>query len=332
MNYYPHHIGDYLTATAHLSWLEDAAYRRLLDVYYSRECPLPDDTAKVCRLVRAQTKEEKQAVLTVLDEFFHLSEYGWCNARADEEIQKANESGQASAAKDGNERDRMKRFRERRAAMFAALREYGIVPPYNIAMPELQRLHDTTCNAPETLQGVTGNEAATRTDTTVQSQSHYPIPINTDTSSLNQPSSRDRAPPGDDEKPNSPAEWIAVFAEQHGVDVDHRSFHDRKKFWPLAAAWTNAGVTVGQMRSACAKAHADAKEPIAWLPAYADRVLSSMQAERKPAPQRAEPHWRQEQRARTMAAVPGIAAPGMHVPTAETIDVEAKNVTAIALG
>ena len=87
----------------------------------------------------------------------------------------------------------------------------------------------------------------------------------------------------DDEKPSSPAEWVKVFAEQHGVDVDHRNIHDRKKFWPLASAWTNAGVTVGQMRSACAKAHEDAKEPIAWLPAYADRVLASMQCEKKPA-------------------------------------------------
>lgn len=71
---------------------------------------------------------------------------------------------------------------------------------------------------------------------------------------------------------------MEVFAEQHGVDVDHRSFHDRKKFWPLATAWTNAGVTVGQMRQACAKAFATAAEPIAWLPAYADRVLAGMQA------------------------------------------------------
>lgn len=82
----------------------------------------------------------------------------------------------------------------------------------------------------------------------------------------------------DDEKPQFPGEWIEVFAEQHGVDVDHRSFHDRKKFWPLATAWTAAGVTVGQMRKACDKARREAKEPIAWLPAYADRVLVGMQA------------------------------------------------------
>ena len=31
------HIGDYLSATRHLSWEEDAAFRRLLDTYYSTE-------------------------------------------------------------------------------------------------------------------------------------------------------------------------------------------------------------------------------------------------------------------------------------------------------
>ena len=40
MNYYPFHIGDYLSATRHLSWEEDAAYRRLLDTYYTTEKPV----------------------------------------------------------------------------------------------------------------------------------------------------------------------------------------------------------------------------------------------------------------------------------------------------
>ena len=33
MHYYPHHIGDYKSATAHLSNEEDLAYRRLLEMY-----------------------------------------------------------------------------------------------------------------------------------------------------------------------------------------------------------------------------------------------------------------------------------------------------------
>ena len=93
MNFYPHHIGDYLTATAHLTWLEDCAYRRLLDVYYSREQAIPADTAQACRLVRAVSKDERKAVETVLREFFMLSD-GWTHGRCDEEIIKAREAAE----------------------------------------------------------------------------------------------------------------------------------------------------------------------------------------------------------------------------------------------
>lgn len=86
MNYYPHHIGDYLRDTAHLSLLEHGAYRRLLDVYYATEKPLPVEKAKVYRLVNAETRPERQAVDSVLSEFFHDTPDGWRNARADREI------------------------------------------------------------------------------------------------------------------------------------------------------------------------------------------------------------------------------------------------------
>lgn len=107
MNYYPHHIGDYLTATAHLTWLEDAAYRRLLDIYYSREQAIPADLTRACRLVRAVSKDERQAVETVLSEFFTLSEEGWTHARCETEIKKANtlaEKARANGKKGGRPR------------------------------------------------------------------------------------------------------------------------------------------------------------------------------------------------------------------------------------
>jgi hypothetical protein len=141
--------------------------------------------------------------------------------------------------------------------------------------------------------------------------------------SKEQGSSRHRA---SDDKPQSPAEWIEVFADQHGVDVDHRSFHDRKKFWPLAQAWTNAGITVGQMREACAKAHADSTEAIAWLPAYADRVLATIAAQKAPQP---EQEWQTEARKRMQIANPRLAVSGHS--TSEIIDAEVKNVAAIGL-
>ncbi|MCW7541462.1 DUF1376 domain-containing protein [Aquabacterium sp. A7-Y] len=89
MNYYQHHIGDYLTGTAHLSWLEDCAYRRLLDLYYRREQRIPSDIAEACRLVRATTTAQRRAVECVLKEFFTLTETGWSQRRCEEEIQKA---------------------------------------------------------------------------------------------------------------------------------------------------------------------------------------------------------------------------------------------------
>lgn len=86
MHHYPHHIGDYRTHTAHLTMLEDGAYRRLLDIYYMHERPLPADIAAVQRLASARTKEERAAVEAILREFFALEDDGWHQGRADEEI------------------------------------------------------------------------------------------------------------------------------------------------------------------------------------------------------------------------------------------------------
>lgn len=103
MNFYPHHIGDYLSATAHLSWTEDCAYRRLLDAYYTREAALPADVAACCRLVRALSKDERAAVDVVLREFFALTDEGWRHGRCDEEIGKAT-AKRAKAAESANKR------------------------------------------------------------------------------------------------------------------------------------------------------------------------------------------------------------------------------------
>jgi uncharacterized protein YdaU (DUF1376 family) len=89
VNYYEHHLGDYAEATAHLSFIEDAAYSRLIRKYYSTESPLPSDLKVVQRLVGARDKTERLAVDTVLKEFFELREDGWHNTRCDEEIEKA---------------------------------------------------------------------------------------------------------------------------------------------------------------------------------------------------------------------------------------------------
>jgi len=102
MNYYPFHIGDYASATRHLTWDEDMAYRRLIDAYYTRETPIPIEKRQAYRLVMATTPEQRQAVDTILEEFFTETPDGWINSRCDEEIaafkiksQKASQSAQS---------------------------------------------------------------------------------------------------------------------------------------------------------------------------------------------------------------------------------------------
>ena len=92
MNYYSFHIGDYLSATTHLSIIEHGAYRRLLDIYYIHESPLPDDVKQVYRLVGARGKEEREAVDSVLAEFFQSTPEGFRHDRCDHEIALCNKN------------------------------------------------------------------------------------------------------------------------------------------------------------------------------------------------------------------------------------------------
>ena len=92
MNYYAFHIGDYTTNTAHLSPLEDIAYRRLLDLYYRTENPLGSSVEEIARMVRMSDHHVAggfDAVKTVLREFFTESDTDsceWRNKRCDAEI------------------------------------------------------------------------------------------------------------------------------------------------------------------------------------------------------------------------------------------------------
>ena len=98
MNYYTFHSGDYLRDTSHLTLIEDAIYRRLIDWYYTNESPLPNDIKKISRLIRAVDNVELVGV--IVEEFFELSENEWRQCRCDEEIaiyhgkaEKARENG-----------------------------------------------------------------------------------------------------------------------------------------------------------------------------------------------------------------------------------------------
>lgn len=78
--------------------IEDGAYRRLLDLYYTREAPLPANLDAVCRLIRARTDDERAAVMVVLDEFFARTDDGYRHKRCDEEIERAKEKREKARA------------------------------------------------------------------------------------------------------------------------------------------------------------------------------------------------------------------------------------------
>ncbi|MDC5137713.1 DUF1376 domain-containing protein [Acinetobacter baumannii] len=87
MNYYQHHIGDFNNATRHLSLIERAIYRDLLDMYYDTEKAI--DASSIDRLARrlqCTTEEQKEALKYVLDEFFILEEGVYRNNRCEREI------------------------------------------------------------------------------------------------------------------------------------------------------------------------------------------------------------------------------------------------------
>jgi uncharacterized protein YdaU (DUF1376 family) len=97
MNFYPFHIGDYLSHTNHLSNEEDLAYRRLIDLYYQTEQPFTRNLAWLAKRV----KSTEEIVASILVEFFEETPEGWKNKRADEEIAKykaMQEGGRKGAA------------------------------------------------------------------------------------------------------------------------------------------------------------------------------------------------------------------------------------------
>ena len=100
MNFYPHHIGDYISHTAHLSNDEDLAYRRLIELYYQTEGPLALDVQSAARAIRM--RDQKDAVEAVLSEFFVATDEGYQHGRCDDEIAKYHcqiEAGKRGAAK-----------------------------------------------------------------------------------------------------------------------------------------------------------------------------------------------------------------------------------------
>lgn len=107
MHYFQFNIGDYARDTAHLTEMEDLAYRRMLDLYYRSEGPLPTSIDEIARLIRMRSHIPSIAI--VLQDFFVECAEGFRNGRADAELgrtysksEKARESAKARWNKNNN--------------------------------------------------------------------------------------------------------------------------------------------------------------------------------------------------------------------------------------
>lgn len=147
MNHYPHHIGDFNTATRHLSRLERDVYRDMRDMYFDTEAGLDGSNFDLlARRLCCRTTEEVAALQFVLGEFFVLQEDGrYQNEECEQIIAQfqAQQTGRGQVK--ANENERQKRSRARRAAIFAALRSIGVVPPAKIKSDALMALCREHC-------------------------------------------------------------------------------------------------------------------------------------------------------------------------------------------
>ncbi|KXJ63022.1 hypothetical protein AXY46_03115 [Achromobacter xylosoxidans] len=271
MNYYPHHIGDYLKDTAHLTMIEDGAYRRLIDLYYLHEQPLPVEKRQVYRLARASTPAERKAIDTILDEYFSPGEEGWMHRRCEEELNRSRGKTEGGDTKRENEKERQRRHRQRRADLFEALRGHGVTPAWDTPTAELQdelsRVESNARHAPVT-PPVTRDATAIHKPIT---NNQKPIGGNPSSSSPETRDGRESDPPPSqgDYLPNpTPYGLLAKLLRSKGIDVAPGR--------PDFREWVEKGLTEDEALAAveAARQAKPAPEPIPWT--YLAKVLTTM--------------------------------------------------------
>lgn len=98
MHYYQFNIADYRKDTSHLSLLEHAIYRLLLDTYYLNEEPLTRDKKKLMRTHCVRNAEEVRAFENVLNDYFEETEDGYFHGKCAEELEKIYEKSAKAKA------------------------------------------------------------------------------------------------------------------------------------------------------------------------------------------------------------------------------------------
>ena len=84
MNWYKFDVEQYLRLTEHLPDAEDLAFRRMIDLYYLKEGPLPLDHDELETLVGL----DWDCIEPVLRDFFHPTPEGYLNYALREDIER----------------------------------------------------------------------------------------------------------------------------------------------------------------------------------------------------------------------------------------------------
>lgn len=82
MNYYAHHIGDFIRDTSRLTDQQTIAYLRMLWMYYETETPFENDADAIAFKIGANASEVHQ----ILKYFFFSHDGMWHHSRCDKEI------------------------------------------------------------------------------------------------------------------------------------------------------------------------------------------------------------------------------------------------------
>lgn len=270
----PLYICDFIGGTLHLSLEEQAAYLRMLMHAWKNRGELPDDDQRLLRIT-GMTQGSWKKAKAALRAFFYVSDSGALRqTRLDSELERAHaqvnqrsEAGKASAAKRKAEREEQRQLSTLEDVTAPA--DTAEVP----TAPAIVVKQDATTVATNPATNVERTSQREPQRNGIQS----PSPKQT-TSIHHQSSSPSTARERDDFVATDWGQWRTFFQDECGVTIEANNLHDRKKFMPLATGWLTAGVSFGQMRAAIAKARAEAKEAIAYLPGYVDRVLASMSA------------------------------------------------------
>lgn len=88
MNFIKLYIGDYMRDTGTLTVAEHGAYVLMLLHHYGTERPLPQGR-ELHRLLRAESKADRDAIDSVVKRFWQVTEEGLVNNRAGKEMQRA---------------------------------------------------------------------------------------------------------------------------------------------------------------------------------------------------------------------------------------------------